>query len=446
MAMSTAVLVLGFVIFQVALVTRCWALFLVGAGISGFGFGVILILSVAVALKWSPDLRGTVTGGCILGFGVGKELCRLYSNSIVETTESQLDQVFWIMFFINAPIAIFSIVVARTPPNDFQINGQNMHCIPVNKAPNDEFVQDEYLHIGMTLVNYKAIERRSDSLIEGTDCHYYEQVKALTLPQCILSTDFLCIFLALFSNGLVGLYYEQITAAKYPKSSLEEIYNLSKDKIDTVRYHGIVSDLTGRLFMPVLSDFFIRLLYANPAVVRKNFFTFVLLLQFITLTVAHFGSDNLSNFTYVEWLLNLLQFASNSGAALVVCLLTDMFGVYHIGTMNGLSSMTWVFGEIVLIIMPMKTVSDIANQVRLFWYISLVCLLIMFFVRTNSMDRFYCGYQFTLCGKVIIQRPTSRGVTRTMDIYFDGHSANHRASMPYLCASDSLGSLDDSTS
>ncbi|OQS06575.1 major Facilitator Superfamily (MFS) [Thraustotheca clavata] len=426
MASGSCILIIGFVFFQVALLSKCWIVFLIGAAICGFGFGIVLILSVAVALKWSPDLRGTITGCCLVGFGIGKEICRLYFNNVVNGSDSQLNQVFWILFLIHLPIAFFAIVVARTPPNDFHVNGQNMHCIPVNKAPSFNLVHDEYLHIGMTLVNYKAIQRRSDSLIEDTDCHYYEQVKALTLPQCIISTDFLCLFLALFGNGLVGLYFEHITAAKCPKSPLEEIYGLNKQQIDDVRYHGIASDLIGRLFMPALSDFMIRLLYANPAVVRKGCYTFVLLLQFITLTVAHFGSEKLTNFTSVEWVLSLLQFSSNSGAALVVCLLTDMFGVYHIATMNGLSAITWVLDEIFLVLLPMTSISDVSSQIGLFWYISLFGLLMIFFVRTNSTDRFYCGYQFTLCGKIIIQRPRSRSyVTRTMDIYEDGPSTRN---------------------
>ncbi|EQC25905.1 hypothetical protein SDRG_16238 [Saprolegnia diclina VS20] len=88
----------------------------------------------------------------------------------------------------------------------------------------------------------------------------------------------------------------------------------------------------------------------------------------------------------------------------------------------------------------------LAYQVQLLWWLSLGGLCMMLFVRADSADRFYRGYRFTVCGKVVVQRPWQGPAQRqgTWDICADVHNPNAiRSSIPYLCALDSPNDYDD---
>ncbi|RHY05291.1 hypothetical protein DYB25_010222 [Aphanomyces astaci] len=56
---------------------------------------------------------------------------------------------------------------------------------------------------GMTLVNYSAVHHE----LEGTDGHYFQQVRAMTLLQCILSTDFIFLYIAFAANVIPLLVF-----------------------------------------------------------------------------------------------------------------------------------------------------------------------------------------------------------------------------------------------
>ncbi|OQR80933.1 major Facilitator Superfamily (MFS) [Achlya hypogyna] len=447
MAVCTLIMILGLFVSQIAVVLRLWAMLYAGVAIVAIAYGPIMLSSISTALKWGPDIRGTVTGICLFGFGLGKQLWSMLFQSLIDGSDERFRYLFWLLLAVLASSLSIASLLLRLPPKDYSINGIDMHCIPVNSAPSTSLVQDEYLRIGMTLVNYKAVARHSDSLVEGTDRHYHEQVKALSLLQCIFSSDFLCLCLALVSNAIVGLFYNEVTAVKVGSDMLRDLYGITKDQADKVRFHGTIADLTGRLIFPMLSDILVRIFYANPAAVRKGCFFVLLLLQCVVLPVVYYGGDNMSSFHYTEWLLYSLEFASNSGTSLIVCFLVDMFGVYHIGTMYGVSSLTWGIGQGVLLATTPTTAAEMAHQVQLFWWLSLAGLVLFFFVRTDAKDRFYRGYQLTVCGKAIVQRPRGYSYSKnTMDVYADvpEHTIGQRGSVPYLWSSDSLSSLDES--
>ncbi|EQC36338.1 hypothetical protein SDRG_06443 [Saprolegnia diclina VS20] len=154
----------------------------------------------------------------------------------------------------------------------------------------------------------------------------------------------------------------------------------------------------------------------------------------------------MTQFAHVEGLLYVLRFASSADASLLVCHLTDLFGVYHVGTMYGLSSITWAIAQSLLVATSGNDTAALAYQVRLLGWLSLLGLVALLFVRADSADRFYRGYRFTLCGKVVVQRPWQEPPQRqgTFDIYTDGfHVDAIRSSVPYLCALDSPDEADD---
>ncbi|KDO19190.1 hypothetical protein SPRG_15633 [Saprolegnia parasitica CBS 223.65] len=446
LGVSTGIMAVGLLTAQIATVLHIWALLHVGVAFVAVAFGAIMLASISTALKWAPDARGTVAGICLFGFGLGKHLWGLLFKALLDGTDATFQYLFWILLAVLLSTLLLATLIIRLPPKDFSVRGHDMHCIPCAKAPNTSLVQDEFLHVGMTLVNYKAIARHSNSLVEGTDRRYHEQVKAMSLLQCIFSTDFACLLLALTSNSVVGLFYNEMTATQVHSNLLSDVYHISDAAADAIRFRGVVADLSGRLVIPILSDICIRLLYGNPALVRKGCFLVLLLVQCVALPLVYFTSNQMTDVASVERLLYLLHFASNSGASLLGCFLADMFGVYHVGTMYGLSSLTWAVGQGILLAFAVDSTSEIGRQVLLFWYLSLLGFGFMLLVRTNSSDRFYRGYQFTVCGKVLVRRPWRRSHdAQTMDFYADVPDTNEAfASMPYLwSSSSSLGSLED---
>ncbi|KDO17955.1 hypothetical protein SPRG_16646 [Saprolegnia parasitica CBS 223.65] len=430
MAMTTLSLALCLVCMLIAVHIMSWPLFCTAMLGVSLSFSAFFVLSVSIAMKWCPDARGTVAGVCLVGFGVGKGIWAFLYCAKTGHEGIDMKRIFALFLLTLLPTMTVATLVMRTPPSNFRVAGYDMHCIPSVKAPDVDLVQDEYLRIGMTLVNYEAVARHSESTIqEGTDRRYYEQVKAMSLPQCIFSIDFVCLLLAQLSTCMVGLFYNNLTGATTSGTQLQAIYHISNDAMTTLHVHGLVADLLGRLVPAILSDVGIRVFYANPAAVRKVFFTSILMLQCIAIPVAYLESDKLTHFAHVEWLLYVLQFASNAGASLLVCHLTDLFGVYHIGTMYGLSSMTWAVGQGLLLATTGNDMTALAFQAQLLWWLSLGGLLMMFFcARRLSRPRPW-------------KEPAQR--QGTIDICADVTNLDAiRASIPYLCALDSLS--DDS--
>ncbi|EQC36336.1 hypothetical protein SDRG_06441 [Saprolegnia diclina VS20] len=272
LGVSTGLMVVGLLTAQIATVLHMWALLNIGVAFVAVAFGAIMLASISTALKWAPDARGTVTGVCLFGFGLGKHVWGLLFESLLDGTDATFQYLFWVLLAVLLSTLSLATLIIRLPPRDFSVRGHDMHCIPCAKAPSASLVQDEFLHVGMTLVNYKAIARHSSSLVEGTDRRYHEQVKALSLLQCIFSTDFAFLLLALISNSTVGLFYNEMTAIQVRSDLLSDVYHISDAAADAVRLRGVAADLAGRLVMPILSDICIRLLYGNPAFVRKGCF------------------------------------------------------------------------------------------------------------------------------------------------------------------------------
>ncbi|KAH9108220.1 hypothetical protein AeMF1_016582 [Aphanomyces euteiches] len=78
-------------------------------------------------------------------------------------------------------------------PN-YAVNGVDAHCVPlINKAPTAAHVQNNYLNAGMTLVNFDIVGQNPSMT---TDSNYFSHVKALSLGQCIFSSDFLFLYVA----------------------------------------------------------------------------------------------------------------------------------------------------------------------------------------------------------------------------------------------------------
>ncbi|KAH9182653.1 hypothetical protein AeNC1_015372, partial [Aphanomyces euteiches] len=93
---------------------------------------------------------------------------------------------------------LLATMVFRTPPPNYAVNGSDIHCIPLNKATATAHVQNNYLDVGMTLVNFDAVVQNQPIT---TDCVYFSHVKALSLIQCIFSSDFFFLYLAFAASA-----------------------------------------------------------------------------------------------------------------------------------------------------------------------------------------------------------------------------------------------------
>ncbi|RQM20888.1 hypothetical protein B5M09_010210 [Aphanomyces astaci] len=259
---------------------------------------------------------------------------------------------------------------------------------------------------GMTLVNYSAVHHE----LEGTDGHYFQQVRAMTLLQCILSTDFIFLYIAFAANVIPLLVFvPQIV------SLAAGMWHLPPSEVNKVLIQAFVGNTLGRFMAPLISDGLVRLLYVNPALMRKLVFTALLTIQIcaFALVISDWSSPR-----RVQWLASIVTFASGGGLAMMPCFITDMFGVYHLGTMYGLILTSYSLGGVVVgyattTSSMQVTLETLSQQSQAMLQLVLCGLLVMLFVRTNSTDRFYRGYQYSACGKVLLQVAFRRPISET---------------------------------
>ena len=244
---------------------------LLSALLAGAGFGIVMLCSTATAQKWCPDIRGVVTGLNCFAWGIGGAVFDVFFRRIVTSSADGLSFVFWVYLAIVLPILVVAALVLRTPPPSFQVHGKTMHSIPAASAPSPNKIQDEFLNVGMTLVNYDIVRRSSntasgnDHLLEGTDRRYFEQVKALSLLQCTFSTDFLLLYVAFGATATAGLITIELRVPGDEVGNLKSWYPaLSDHEAKAFLVTGVLINWVGRLLYPMVSDVLIRVLYANP--------------------------------------------------------------------------------------------------------------------------------------------------------------------------------------
>ncbi|KAG9400752.1 hypothetical protein AC1031_010191 [Aphanomyces cochlioides] len=381
---------LGLILSQVAVAVRSIDLLYVGyGGLVGAGQGILLLSSISTVQKWFPDWRGIVTAVCIGANGMGSVAWAKWYELLFRHSTA-LNYVFLLTGGISIVIVAMSAMVLRTPPPTFAVGGLDIHCLPVSSASRHAQVVDQYLGQGMTLVNYAALEPTQ----VDTDKDYFEQVKGLTLAQCIFSTDFFWLYIACAATMLPGiLFLPQATKAftTVAHQSLEDATNLV--------WHISFSNCSGVIVAPLVSDLLIRLFYVNPAFGRKVVFTLMLLVQAIMLPIV--SADWNDAFSWY-----ILTFACGGGFGLMPCLVSDLFGVYNSSTIYGLTMSSRAIGAAVLGFMfptMQPTEASLHDQFLAMLVLSAVGFVTMFFVRTNSVDRFYHGYRLTICGTTVFQ-------------------------------------------
>ncbi|KDO25060.1 hypothetical protein SPRG_09198 [Saprolegnia parasitica CBS 223.65] len=412
---------LGLLVAHIAILVASEALLILGYGVLfGAGVGLLVLSSIATAQKWYPDYRATCMGVSVLGFGAGLTLWnRLYMSLLhlatttdVVTTSAPLAHVFSTSLTIIGPVLVLSSVVLRSPPSNYVVHGVDMHCVAVDSHAAHHVVQDEFFKVGMTLVNFDAIRASNDAFV-GTDGHYYQQVKALSLPQCILSTDFALLYLAFAATVAPSILF---VSQLVPMTSSHFTQHDDVAAMAFARVPALVS-LLGRLLAPLLSDGVVRVFYANPAFARKVTLLVLLGTECAMLPlIAHAISS--ADYATFQIAVTVMTFATGGGFAVVPCLLSDLYGVFNMGTMYGLLLTSWCGGVIAVgLVLTNTDVADASALTGVLYalcYVLFAAWMLLWLVRTSSTDRFFPGYQITACGCVLVQIPFRRNVSDTL--------------------------------
>ncbi|KAG9400812.1 hypothetical protein AC1031_010250 [Aphanomyces cochlioides] len=413
MAIATALVVFGWIFAEFSIIFHCYPLLYVGISVLvSAGYGITMIVSVSTVQKWFPDLRGvsgisiaSMGGGSLVWLNIYGALLHRKSDNIFEQVSQDLDNdglrhVFLLHGGLALVLMLLATMVLRTPPPNYAVNGSDIHCMPLNKAPAAAHVQNNFLDVGMTLVNYDAVVQNQSI---PTDDVYFSYVKALSLGQCIFSPDFFFLYLAFAASASpIVLFLSELPG--FVIIVLEATVDQTND---FVLYTNIACAL-GNFLGPILADATIRIFYANPAYVRKMIFMAFLLSQSIAIAVLIKHIDNIDT---LQWPLYIAASCSGVGFGLIPSLLADLFGLYNAGTMYGLILTSWCIGSSVIRVLLMESSNmalELPSHLQVLLIISIIGCVIVGLVRSSSMDRFYRGYQLTICGKVVIQRPSRR--------------------------------------
>ncbi|KAG9400805.1 hypothetical protein AC1031_010243 [Aphanomyces cochlioides] len=403
MTVGSILFSMGFLLAQVAIAVKSLPLLYIGFGVlAGIGHGILLISSISTLLKWFPDWRGLVTGVCLAGMGLGTSLWKILYDNMLQSSPSRLDvggslnYLFAVTGGAALVILLLSAMVLRTPPPTFSVNGHDIHNIPLSAAPSPTRVQDDFLNVGMTLINYAALEPRHS--IVTTDKEYFQQVKALTLVQCIFSTDFFWLFIVFTANLTpTVLFLPQVDDAA------TIILHKTLQDADNFLSRMTLTTTIGVVIAPLLSDLVIRISYANPANARKMVFFIMVAVEVAMLGLLMSEWKDLRSGVWYG-----MSVCVGGGYGVIPSLIADMFGVYNAGTMYGLIMTSRSVGAVVVgFLLPSMSHTEDAIHVQLVVMVAFVAFaaVMMVFVRTNPMDRFFHGYQLTLFNKVVIQIP-----------------------------------------
>ncbi|KAH9182892.1 hypothetical protein AeNC1_015132 [Aphanomyces euteiches] len=359
MAIATVLVVLGWISAHCDIMFQVYPLLYIGTGVLvAAGYGITIVVSISTVQKWFPDLRGV--SGITVAARISKQVSQDLDND-------GLHQVFLLHGGLALVFMLFATMVLRTPPPNYAVNGSDIHCIPLNKAPAAAHVQNNYLDVGMTLVNYEV---------------------ALSLVQCIFSPDFLFLYLAFaVSASPIVLFLSEMPA--YVLIMLRATINQTNYFV----LHTNIACALGNVLGPILADAIIRIFYGNPAFVRKMVFMAFLLTQTISVAVLIQHIDNIDTF---QWPLYIAASSSGVGFGIIPSLLSDLFGVYNAGTMFGLILTSWCAASVTIRVLLRESSSmalEIPSHLQVLLVTSIVGCVMVGLARSSSMDRFYRGYR-----------------------------------------------------
>ncbi|KAH9086161.1 hypothetical protein LEN26_020398 [Aphanomyces euteiches] len=428
--LGTFIFFIGNVISYVSVHFKLYAGLYVGYGLfCGVGFGINYIAPVSALQKWFPDLRGTAGGFAVCGFGLG---ATLWSNIYEPLMDAiGIDKLFLVVGSIISVTLLLTSFVLRTPPPDFVVRGRDVHGVKVastmvpkaredfdNHIPGDSGAITERVSTvlgDVQVVNYfKVFDYQEEELGEA-EILYHNKIKNLQIRECVFSVDFAFLYLAFLTAVATGLIFMSRVV-----SLGKNVYNRQDDDAMTRLVMFIaICNFMGRLLCPIVSDGVIRLLQINPAFGRKLTMSTLMVVQIVLLVWLPKIIQDETTFDTFQCLVCILTFCYGGVMGTIPSFLTDMYGVYNTGTMHGIILTCWalcaVAGGLTFQYFFYHVKDDHEGEGRLaeiaaytfnfHWLLILVCIgcVLIPFVRTNPVDRFFPGYQISFWGRPIVR-------------------------------------------
>uniref|UniRef100_M4BGR7 Major facilitator superfamily (MFS) profile domain-containing protein n=1 Tax=Hyaloperonospora arabidopsidis (strain Emoy2) TaxID=559515 RepID=M4BGR7_HYAAE len=394
--LGTSFFLVGHIIVAIGLAFEHIVAVFVGYGLfCGFGMGLCYIAPVSALQKWFPDYRGTAAGFAVAGYGAGAVAWAKVYRPCIEAVG--VSSTFLVVGSVMAGAMYLCAIVLRTPHLEFTVGGINIHGEIVDEAEMEaDTVQlkDGY---------ESAVSENDIDFIITTNA----QVRKLSLVNAIKTVDFLCMYLMFFANQIYGL----VVLSKL-SNMCTDIFGRSGDEAANIVSINGVFNCFGRLFFSLVSDLVARYCNIEHSFARKCVFYTTLILQAVIVgtTPTLIRTNQYTAFVAEIFLLTACY---GGGFGTIPAFLTDMFGAFNIGAMHGLILTAWSIGGVVGGITFNNAYSrNIAAGVSISEaYISTVVdifiiiiagLVVLFFVRTNPMDRFEQGYHFSIFGRRII--------------------------------------------
>ncbi|CAH0479994.1 unnamed protein product [Peronospora belbahrii] len=394
--LGTSAFLLGHVIVAIGVAYKEIAAVYVGYGLfCGFGMGLCYIAPISALQKWFPDYRGTAAGFAVAGYGAGAVVWAKVYRPCIKTVG--VSSTFVVVGSAMAGTMYLCAIVLRTPHLDFTVGGLNIH---------GEVVDDS-----RTTTDIVVLKDRYESAGSENDIDFIistnAQVSKLSLIDAIKTLDFLCMYLMFFANQIYGL-----VVLSELSSMCTDIFGQTGDHAANIVSINGVFNCFGRLFFSLASDVAARYFNIEHSFARKCVFYTTLLLQIVIVGTTPMLIRNRQYTAFVAEIF-ILTASYGGGFGTIPAFLTDMFGAFNIGAMHGLILTAWSIGGVVggitfhnaynsKIAVGVSVSEAYISTVTDIFIIIVTGSVILFFVRTNPMDRFEPGYHFSIFGKRVI--------------------------------------------
>ncbi|KAF0715888.1 Aste57867_3110 [Aphanomyces stellatus] len=427
---GTALFFVGNVVAFVSVEFKCYYSLYAGYGVcAGLGFGINYIAPVSALQKWYPDLRGTAGGVAVCGFGAGAAVWGALYEPLAAAVG--IGRVFLVMGTGVSLILVLMACVLRTPPPEYIVRGRDVHGLKVTSALLEKDGQSPPNHLAtynhpsassntnsdervsavlgdFQIINYVKVFDYHEEELGEAEILYHNKIKNLRLRECIWSIDFGILYLVFLTTVVTGII------------CMSRVYNMAQDIYGVVNRDAsnlvmllAVFNFLGRLLCPILSDGLIRVATLNPAFGRKLVLAAISVIQCILLLVLPSVVRNPATYSTFQGLMFVLTFTYGGALGTIPSLLTDMYGVYNTGTMHGVILTCWSLSAVVggltftWIFDSYGSAQKVDAYVFNFcWllYLAIAGTVLLPLVRTNPVDRFFPGYQYSLFGRPIYRR------------------------------------------
>ncbi|CAH0492417.1 unnamed protein product [Peronospora farinosa] len=394
--LGTSSFLMGHGVVAIGVAYKAIAAVYVGYGLfCGFGMGLCYIAPISALQKWFPDYRGTAAGFAVAGYGAGAVVWAKVYRPCIETVG--VSSTFLVVGGVMASTMYLCAIVLRTPHLDFTVGGLNIH---------GEVVDDHG-----TATDTVELKGCYESAGSDNDIDFIistnAQVRKLSLIDAFRTPDFICMYLMFFANQIYGL----VVLSKLSNMCTDIFGRTGDEAANIVSINGVFNCF-GRLFFSLASDVVARYCNIEHSFARKCVFYTTLVLQLVIVGTTPMLIRNNQYTAFVAEIF-ILTTSYGGGFGTIPAFLTDMFGAFNIGATHGLILTAWSFGGVVggisfnnlyssKIEAGVSTSEAYISTANDIFIIILVGLVLLFFVRTNPMDRFEPGYHFSIYGRRII--------------------------------------------